>query len=545
MALAAAWFETEPEGAGGERALWEAEGEALRWLEVRGDPELSVPVIDRSTERSHVAVYVPVNDRAGPASATLQSCPSMTRSRQPRTFPLIWVGHEPVFMIWPEAEGAERHRDALDRLCRKVTRIGHSSSLVAMWVANEQGQRSEASLHPVEGSLFATHQVRSLAAGTLAMLRERFGKEPRRLSEGIRGLELRRKAVRGKGASEARASIDATIQALKAQLGDAIPRPPVRPTIGLWTGYRPDQLPIVNGIHSQFDHDILVLTQVDGPKLPLTAAMLVTKALRDTIMSKGPQPVPEWVSGHQSSGQPSTNHDGHLAIVPLPLVGYEHADGHLLGVGLVFPKSVPLSERGRVLGRLLVTERRRPEDVKLELGHLGVWVIRKRDWEEDRRTLAPVTWTAASTGDRTKSGSRFWASVTPVVLDRFPRAERRDPGQRAAWEEEVRDTVKVACTRIGLPEPELVDVDTTSWHPGCPRAVVKRRPLRGQPDASRHTDTALGDGFPPYPARGTNAPRPQVHVWLQFPEPVIGPVLLGAGRYLGYGFCKPWEPKRI
>src|SRR5947209_367306 len=93
MALSAAWFETEPpEPAGNEREDWKAEGEALRWLEKLGDPEMIVPVVDRGLERTNVTVYVPVNDRAGPSAAALQSCPALTRSKQPRTFPRVWVG---------------------------------------------------------------------------------------------------------------------------------------------------------------------------------------------------------------------------------------------------------------------------------------------------------------------------------------------------------------------------------------------------------------------------------------------------------------------
>jgi len=33
-----------------------------------------------------------------------------------------------------------------------------------------------------------------------------------------------------------------------------------------------------------------------------------------------------------------------------------------------------------------------------------------------------------------------------------------------------------------------------------------------------------------------------VHVLIQFPCEVQGPLLLGAGRFRGYGFCKPLGP---
>ena len=41
------------------------------------------------------------------------------------------------------------------------------------------------------------------------------------------------------------------------------------------------------------------------------------------------------------------------------------------------------------------------------------------------------------------------------------------------------------------------------------------------------------------PAKEGVAPRQQVHVLVQFPCELQGPLLLGAGRFRGYGFCKP------
>ncbi len=105
MALAAAWFET------GEDA---AEGEVLRWLEGLDAPELHSLPTDRAAERTRVTVYVPVNDKAGPAAATLQSLPSMTRSKQPRAFPRVHVGDTPCFMHWPETDITDGQHRALD-----------------------------------------------------------------------------------------------------------------------------------------------------------------------------------------------------------------------------------------------------------------------------------------------------------------------------------------------------------------------------------------------------------------------------------------------
>jgi len=533
MALAAAWFETgeEPD-----------EGVALRWLEgLEEEPELWLPGVERDSERSEVTVYVPVNDKAGPSAASIQSVPSLTRSKQPRSFPRIWLGYEPCYLHWPNASGEEEHRDALDRLCQKVTRVGHSSSLVRMWVddgaSSEPGQRERWTPE----SVISEAHTRQLSVGMLDMLVECYGEASRRrhaeISTRIDLLRKQRKQITGKGAQTLKAEVDGEIEDLKAELEVTPDRPPVPPTIGLWSGYcRASRRPSKRELpHSHFDTDILVLAHVNGPQLPVVSTLAVTQALRNVILKHAGDdgPVPAWISGHESSGDPAQDADGHLALIPLPFAGTPHADGHLLGVGFVFPRSIDRRDRGRVLGSLLVDDQLQPLPVDLTMGRLGVWTVQKRDWMEPRDTLQPETWTADP------SGASTWASATPVVLDRFPKADRSE--DRVGWTEEVAEIIRHSCVRIGLPEPVGVDIDTTSWHRGAPRAVAKHRRLRGQAVASSGQAATLGDGFPAYPPKGTNAPRPQVHLWLQFDQPVVGPILLGAGRYRGYGLLKPWK----
>jgi CRISPR-associated protein Csb2 len=214
----------------------------------------------------------------------------------------------------------------------------------------------------------------------------------------------------------------------------------------------------------------------------------------------------------------------------LSFVGSEYADGHLLGAALAFPRAVPRADRGRVLGAFLLEPSGQPKPITLTLGALGVWSLIKRDWMETRLSLQPETWTAHPRGATT------WATVTPVVLDRFPKS---DPvNERDAWQAEVEGIVVTACERLGLPVPVDVAFGTTCWHRGSPRATVKRRPLRGHPELAEGS-ASLGDGFPMYPTKGTNGARPQFHMCIRFAEPVIGPIILCTGRFLGYGLCKP------
>jgi CRISPR-associated protein Csb2 len=181
-----------------------------------------------------------------------------------------------------------------------------------------------------------------------------------------------------------------------------------------------------------------------------------------------------------------------------------------MGLAIAFPRSVSARERaeclrGRLFGRL-------GDDLELKLvmGNLGDWTVLREERSSPPLALRPLTWTEPST---------VWASVTPVVLDRHPKHDQRT--ERVQWREEVIAGIAQSCERQGLPRPEVIDVDKTSWHRGAPRS-------RPGPD-----------GMPWLPGKEGMAPRQQVHVLIQFPCEVQGPLLLGAGRFRGYGLCKP------
>ncbi len=552
LAMAAAWFETSPDDDATEsmRREHQAEGEALRWLESQAEPELRMPPMEREGERSLVTVYVPVNDRAGPAAATLQSVPALTRIKQARTFPRYFTGNQPVALHWPKVEGLETHCDALSRICGKVNRIGHSSSLVGMWLADSSDDDALVTLERWQSDEeLPTFHCRRIAPGLLDTLPEqtrileieRFAEQFWRVEDAEReaaeakefGDASRKKIANGAFRDAKKEFECVTGRTFKKS---SSPPPRLRPRIGLWSGYRRAEPAEPQIPHTVFDTDMLVLMHQEGPQLPLVATLEITKALRNTIMTSSPvQPVPGWVSGHKSDGSSSDRPDGHLAVLPLPFVGHKHADGHLLGMALAFPRSLPRQERGRILGPLLVDEQGEPRDIRLLLGRMGEWTLRKRVWNEQRLALEPESWTGLP------NGSETWASVTPVALDKFPKSDRCD---RVAWEGEVRALIVEACRRIGLPTPIHVDIDTTSWQLGSPRAFIKYRRLRGDSAPEARSSARLGNGFPSLPAKGSRVSRLQVHVFLQFESPVRGPIVLGAGRFRGYGLFKPMRTAR-
>ena len=187
----------------------------------------------------------------------------------------------------------------------------------------------------------------------------------------------------------------------------------------------------------------------------------------------------------------------HLAVLPLPFVGHEHADGHLLGFGIALPRDLGPAERRHAWGAAI-------KATQLRLGRLGLWQLVPEDREVPPQTLQPATWTATR-------GARLWATVSPVAFDRHPKAKRRD-----AYEREVAAMIAGACSRVGLPAPTEIGITRVSPHLGVPSATEFPR-LR----------------------RKDGSQRRQVHAIIEFTEPVRGPILLGAGRYRGYGLCRP------
>ena len=79
-----------------------------------------------------------------------------------------------------------------------------------------------------------------------------------------------------------------------------------------------------------------------------------------------------------------------------------------------------------------------------------------------------------------------------------------------------------SCERIGLPVPREVIVTPVSAHLGVPPA--HEFPRLERKDGSR---------------------RRHVHAILVFSEMVRGPILLGAGRYRGYGLCRPLDSSAV
>lgn len=487
MALAATWFET------GEGA---AEGAALRWLENLPSPSIAASDANfrhATGGRRPTVSYTPVNDsqrsRKLPDNNSLDKLKDAGlvllpeyRSRQPRSFPVA-IPHQPiVHFIWPDTEPGE-HQVALERLAHNVTHLGHSASLVQLWLEENPPEP----IWQVSNGI-TTHRLRVSGAGRLDYLRARMNRAE---ATAYADLQAGVRTAKGKEKKMLR-------QKLEARFGERAPVS-LRPEPGLSLGYgRVEIRQQPDTIGTVFDPNLIVLT-LSGRRYPLASTLKLAEALRGAVLKVCPEPIPEWVSGHTGDG--AASRQPHLAVLPLPFVGYEHADGRLMGVALAIPRGIAPSEAARCVNPFLWnTSDGTPEHIKLFDGQWLESAAELELHEKPPHSLRANNWTRAS---------KTWASVTPVVLDRH--FDGTDKWDRAA------ESIKDACERIGLPRPINVLLHPVSLVEGVPHA-------REFPYITRKRDGGR---------------MHHSHAVIVFDEPVQGPVLLGAGRFRGYGLCRP------
>lgn len=413
--------------------------------------------------RTPGTVFVPPNDARSERQKNAKGVLPALRSRQPRHFPASRP-HDPVVrLLWVDANPDDDALVALERLAHDTAYIGHSKSLTrCRFMVEHEAARTE-----------------SRAPG-------------RRVYEG-RFLELCEAFAAGR----------------RPLRGAPVPR--VRDEVSRTT--------------SGFDTRWLLLEHLRGDIPDIRASALVSKVIRDTLLSGYRRigladGIPEAVSGHAPDGSPARA--AHIAIVPLAFVGYPHADGHVTGFALVPPRGSTIfddEDFRRAIRALAPVDEARGRRVLTVTTAAGTPPGRAFSieltptFEPGRRSLDPAPYVR---------DARTFATVTPIVLDRHLKQDRD------ARTREIDAQLAAACRNIGLPEPEQIVVNKHSAVEGAPSA----RPSGKAPDWTRWS-------LPP-----SLASRHLVHAVFRFSEPVEGPVILGAGRFLGLGLCRPLESGR-
>lgn len=259
----------------------------------------------------------------------------------------------------------------------------------------------------------------------------------------------------------------------------------------------------------------LVLEAMSGDIPDIRVSALVSRILRHALMAGYRRAglgdkIPEIVSGHAPDGMP-TRHP-HLSIAPLAFVGSTHADGRVLGFAVIPPRGESLLHIEGFRSAFETVASYRADEQRRVLTLQGPPLRRPLDLApapddgDVKRSLRPSPYLEES--DR-------WASVTPIVLDRH--LKRKDDA-------EVRELVACACEHAGLPRPDLgrIQVGKHSAVQGAPPA----RPLAGEPPWTR------------WKLPRSLASRQLVHAVIDFGERIGGPVIVGAGRFTGFGLCR-------
>ena len=315
----------------------------------------------------------------------------------------------PVTFAWDDSPPPEV-AEALDRLLGRVSRLGHSSSLVSCRLLDEEPAATHT---PGEGALM----LRWVRPGQLATLEQ----EHRR----HRGIRPRSLPFRGVRYSEV----------VPGAVGAADPLRPA--TAGDW---------------------IVFELEPRHRRMPMTRTVEVTRVLRQSILSHVPDPVPEGISGHLADGTPTSA--PHIAFLALPNVGHEHGDGRIMGLAVSLPRDLHDAARSAALRGIGLWERERGgQALRLVMGGGGLVEMRRRQPPFALVSLRPREW---------ERPSRRWASVTPMALPAHPGDLRRgSAASRAKAWARAEEAVAKSCEHVGLPRPVDVHMSLVSHHVGA------------------------------------------------------------------------------
>jgi len=399
------------------------------------------------------------------------------RTRQGRAYPTA-LPDEPVFWLqWPKADPDQDRRAVLDGLMARVGRLGHSSTFVSCRISDEA---PEPTLIPVSQAIGEGHEVvlRVPGAGSLAGLERAFAAH--------QGREPR------------------TLPAATAV-------------------YRPPREALREPSRSVLGGEWIVLGLPPERRLALTRSLDLTRAVRSALVKHSEQPPPEIITGHRQGGDKAATPPSdrpHLAVLPLANVGHAHATNAILGVALGLPRGLTDEDRNAVFEALQRWQEANGSEVRLSNASRQTVPFRLTATADlpPRKTLERSWWCG---------GSIVWRTVTPIALDRFPgNLRHRREDARAKAEQEAKESIRQSCLYLGLPAP----ISVTLSFPGLLKGVPAVR--AGRSDHGWST-------FPAYRTGSSNQPKVCVHAEIAFGEEVEGPVVLGAGRYLGYGLCLP------
>jgi CRISPR-associated protein Csb2 len=371
-ALVASAAEPTDGDGGSSTHIPDAAKHALQWLARQGAPRLAVSAARR---RAAPDVHMPSNPhedevwqkprggrpRAPQKSFDLRTLLPVHRKKAALPLPAV-VPDEPVaYFVWPSVEPGD-HLEVLREICRRVTYLGRSRSLVRV--------------NMVEDPPPATHVPDNL------------GQVQLRVPEKDR--------------------LDYLIDKYKRDGGKPEPCP-VRRYGVVEHGLRQPK-----PLHSVFDRMFVFKPHRSDPALPAESTLRVTQAFRRALIAcivkhqrdRNLQPeVPDIVHGH---GQ-----HPHCAYVALPFVHpcQRRADGTIKGLAVCVPHDGPDDALQALASGLMCLQ-----ENGLDIPGIGRWHLEEVPADDPPLlTLDVRSWT---------NPSRVWSTATPVVFGHFPKGTK-------------------------------------------------------------------------------------------------------------------------
>lgn len=460
---------------------------ALEWLEGQAPP--TVLASRASSMRSRLRRFVPNNSEVDPKTGNAE-WPSARASKEPERLH-AWRLEPPaeVAYVWSVAERSA-HSDVVVAIARRLQSLGKGEDFVV--ARGEYANEIPSGLVRYKpGAKWDGFSLEVPDKGCLNVCCELF---------------RRRAADPGWNKIHELPTMGTRLEAYAPEVDEVgEPHLPIA-MFGLWKG----------GSRRAFDARLLRVPVGQCRHLLSTivneaaAEMASDFTQREALMRLGQS----LLCGHAVDGG---KYEGpHAAVVPLPSVLGPHPDGRvrrvaLIGFGCTEARALELFETVVAL----LHERELIDD------GIATGVRLRREHDEDWLSL--LTRPAA-----------VWESVTPVVLERpeFVRKEWEELGHkqrrqearaghaRSAQEldraiaERREELVRAAVDRLGI--GEVVDIESS------------RAPWRAGAHAASQYRTA-----------GYLRQSPRFHVRVRFREPVPGPIIVGRGKYVGFGLLRP------
>lgn len=322
------------------------------------------------------------------------------RTRQVRTLP-VYVPGRPWFAFLWQADPPVELQAALAHLLERVTRLGHSSSLVRCSIT-EKVVSPKLVPNPLGDEV-----LRTVGLGQLRRLESEFARH--------RGVE-----------------------------GRVLPARPLR--------YGPPAISNLTAAPTGvFSDEWIVFQRIGGPRPLSSRGTDLTRALRAALIEQhGTETLPVALSGHKADGTPAE--EAHVAFVALPDVGHRHADAAIQGCAIVLPRGLGPNDREALFRLVAQWERDRAQadgTVELAWGTVPPVSFRRVELSE-KASLNPARWCRPA---------RRFVTATPIALDRNPgnlRSNQERTAHKASLE--AQQVIADACERAQLPRPQSVEV---------------------------------------------------------------------------------------